>query len=331
MKNALAGLSLGLGLTVTAQAETLQVEGIYAAGEDGPSEVQLIAMGNFGGRSGDRVALAIEDQLRRASFEGQPYFDITFDSSSGDRYYYYDSDPGPAMQEQILVQGGPEATMRGYVSTEVREERSGDKEVTECVKRDDKDKCIEEKPVKYECYDMIVSLRPEVRLVTRDGRSLYSKSDYLTRSERYCADERRTPSVDSMVQSMVDQFASTVRYDMAPSYRSQGIRVLESRKGIAKADRKAFGNAIKLTKSDPVGACMAFEALEPGNPQDVSILFNIGLCRESDGNLEEAAERYRRVLAIEPGKDYAEDGLRRIASRRRAQRQLDIHFGPAEE
>lgn len=331
MKRAVAGILLGLGLSTAVQAETLRVTGVYAAGEDGPSEVRFIAMGNFGGRAGDRVALAIEEQLRRASFEDQPYFDITFDSSAGDRYYFYESDHIPARDGEIVVQGGPQATMRGYVSTEVREERAADKEVKECVKRDDKDKCVEEKPVRYECRDMIVSLRPEVRLVTRDGRSLYSKSDYLTRLQRYCMDERSTPSVDTMMQAMIDQFASTVRYDMAPSYRSQGIRVLESRKGIAKEDRKAFGNAVKMTKNDPLGACLAFEALEANNPQDVSVLFNVGLCRESEGNLDEAAGLYRQVMAIQPGKDYAEDGLRRIASRRRAERQFDIHYGPAEE
>jgi hypothetical protein len=330
MKNALAGLLIGLCLAVPVRAETLPVTGIYAATEDAPSEARFIAMGNFGGRAGDRMALAIEDQLRRARIDGRPYFDITFDASGSDRYFFYDGDRGPA-RDAIWAADGPDATMRGYVSTEVREERATDKEVKECVKRDDKDKCVEEQVVKYECNDMIVSLRPEVRLVTRDGRSLYSKSDYLTRSERYCADERRTPSVDSMVQSMVDQFASTVRYDMAPSYRSQDFRVLESRKGIAKADRKAFGSAVKLTKNDPLGACLAFEALEATNPQDVSVLFNVGLCRESDGNLEGAARLYRQVLAIEPGKDYAEDGLRRIASRYRAERQLEIHYGSLEQ
>lgn len=330
MKRAVAGLLAGLGLTTAAQAETLPVAGIYAAGEDGPSEVQFIALGNFGGRAGERVALAIEAELRRAQVNGQPYFDITFDSSGGDRYYFYDSDAGPERQPAI-EQDGPEATMRGYADTEVRENDAPDKEIKECVRRDDKDKCIEEQIVKYRCRDMVVSMRPELRLITRGGRSLYSKSDYLTRTERYCADVRGRPSVDSMVQSMVDQFAGTVRYDMAPSYDRKGYRVLESRKGVAKEDRDAFKKAVKLTKNDPLGACLAFEALEANNPEDISVLFNIGLCRESEGDLDEAARLYRQVLALEPGKDYAEDGLRRISSRRRAQRQLDVHYGPEEQ
>lgn len=333
MKRAVAGLLAGLGivgLVTSVQAETLPIAGIYAAGEDAPSEVQLIALGNFGGRAGERLALAIDSSLRRATINGQPYFDITFDSGGGDRFYIYDSS-GNTPPQVIGGNGGSEATMRGYASSEVRESDAGTEDVKECVRRDDKDKCIEERTVKYECRNVIVSMRPDIRLATGDGRLLYSKTDNLTSTQRYCRDERDRPSVDTMLQGLVDQFANTVRYDLAPSYRSEGQRVLESRKGVAKEDRDAFKRAVKLTKNDPLGACLAFEALEANNPEDISVLFNIGLCRESEGDLDEAARLYRQVLALEPGKNYAEDGLRRIASRRRANRQLDIHYGPEGE
>jgi tetratricopeptide (TPR) repeat protein len=329
MKNVLAGLVAGLGLTLPAQAETLPVSGIYAAGEDAPSEVKLIALGNFGGRAGERLALAIDGELRRAVIDGEPWFDITFDSRGGERYSIDDREGTLGPSGEILVDGGPQAIMRGYASVEVGESDSGTKEVEECIRRDDDDKCVERGKVIYDCFDLNVALRPDVRLARIDGRLLYSRTDRLIASRRFCEDERSTPSVDGMLQGLIDQFAWTVRYDLAPSYLSQGYRVMESRKGIAKPDRKVFGNAVKLTKNDPLGACLAFAALEESNPQDVSVLFNVGLCEEGQGNLDQAAGYYRRVLALEPGKDYAEDGLRRIASRRRAERQLEIRYAAA--
>ena len=66
-------------------------------------------------------------------------------------------------------------------------------------------------------------------------------------------------------------------------------------------------------------------ALEAANPGDISLLFNIGLCHEGEGNLEAAADHYQSVLRIKPGKLEAVQGLDRIASRLRAERQLEMH------
>ena len=96
---------------------------------------------------------------------------------------------------------------------------------------------------------------------------------------------------------------------------------------MSKPDQTAFKAALKLTKNDVAGACRAFAALEASNPQNITVLFNIGLCSESEGALEEAAARYEAVLALSPRKLEPQEGLARIASRRRAERQLSIHYG----
>ena len=63
------------------------------------------------------------------------------------------------------------------------------------------------------------------------------------------------------------------------------------------------------------------------NPRDLSVLFNIGLCRESVGDLEGAGELYQMVLDVKPGKLEAQQGLGRIASRLRAEEQIALHTG----
>ena len=319
-----------LGLQAPAQAETLPVAGLYAAGEDAPSGIRLMAIERFGERAGERLALAIDQQLRGAIVEGAPYFDVTFDSSRTGTFVIYDSEPGPERKPVVVEEGGPDAILRGIARTDVSDSASGTKEVKKCAARDENKKCIREDVTRYECRQLTVSLRPEVRLVSRDGRQLYSHSDSLSTSERYCADSYGSPSADKMLQVLIDRFARTVRLDLAPEYREEQVRLLESRSGIAKADHKAFRNAVKLTKNDPIGACFAFEALEAGNPQDVSILFNLGLCREGEGNLEAAQGYYQRAVATGAGKGAPEQGLARLASRWRAQDQLAVRFGEPE-
>jgi hypothetical protein len=319
-------LALGAGAAglacVSAQAETLPVEGIYAAGADSPSRARSIAIAGFSGRGGERLAFAIDSALRSAVIEGRPYFELTFTAPAfGDSYTYDGSPNRPAATR------GPDAVMRGLAEVEWRDVDSGSKEVDECAAKDDRGKCTEKKKVTYPCRAREVTLRPEVRLVAREGDLLYAKGDTATISRRFCKDERGSPSVDSMVEELARGFAGEVRHDLAPEYRSEAIRVLEGRDGMSKPDQAAFKAALRLTKNDVAGACRAFEALEAANPQSITILFNIGLCREGEGELELAERFYRSALDLKPGKLEPQEALGRIASRLRAEQQLALHYG----
>ena len=319
------GWIIGLGLAVFggtgAKAETLRVEGIYAAGADAPSRARSIAIAEFSGRGGERLAFAIDAALRAAVIDGAPWFDLTFTAPAFGESYTYDggADPGGAGD-------GPDAVLRGIAEVEWHDADSGTKQVEECVARDDRNKCIEKKKVDVPCRARHVTLRPEVRLVARDGTLLYAKGDTLTTSQRFCQDEERKPQVSALAEELAIRFASAVRSDLAPVYLVQDIRVLESREGMVKADQTAFKAALRLTKTDAAAACRAFAALEATNPRSITVLFNIGLCHESDGQLEAAEARYADVLAIKPGKLEPLEGLARIASGRRAQQQIDLHY-----
>lgn len=317
----LIGIAVLCG-AATAQAETLPVEGIYAAGTDAPSRARSIAISDFSGRGGERLAFAIDSALRGAVIEGRPYFELTFTAPAFGDSYTYDGGGGSAPRP---ARGGPDAVMRGIAEVQWRDVDAGTKDVEECTSKDDRGKCLEKKPVTYPCQSREVTLRPEVRLVSREGELLYAKGDTLTASQRFCKDEKGTPSVDAMVEELARGFASGLRADVAPEYRGEGIRLLESRDGIIKSDHAAFKAAVRQTKGDINGACRSFEALATNNPRDISVLFNIGLCRESVGDLEGAGELYQMVLEVKPGKLEAQQGLGRIASRLRAEQQLSIH------
>lgn len=316
------GLCLAAFSGAAARAETLPVEGIYAAGTDAPSRARSIAISGFAGRGGERLAFAIDSALRDAVIAGRPWFEITFAEPPRGASYTYDRDADPA-----AYRGDADAVMRGIAEVEWRDRDDGTKEVEECVTRDDRGKCTEKKKIDVPCRAREVTLRPEVRLVSREGDLLYGKGDTLIASRRFCKDEKGNPSVDSMVEELAGGFAFAVRRDLAPEFRAEDIRVLESRDGMTKADQAAFRAALRLTKTDVSAACRAFEALEPANPDSITILFNIGLCLESGGDLEGAAARYADVLALKPGKLEPQDGLARIASRQRAEQQVSIHSG----
>ncbi len=313
----LAAVCAGAG--AAARAETLPVAGIYAAGADAPSRVRSIAIADFSGRGGERLAFAIDAALRGAVIEGRPWFALTFTAPAFGDSYTFDGGASPGAP----ARGGADAVMRGIGAVQWRDVESGTKEVEECAARAN-GQCTEKKKVTYTCQSREVTLRPEVRLVSREGELLYAKGDTLVVSRRFCKDEKGTPAVDSMVEELAGRFAQAVRHDLAPEHRLENIRLLESRSGIAKADHAAFRNALRLTKTDVVAACDAFAALEEGNPQDITILFDIGLCHESAGDLAAAADHYEAVLALRRGKIEAVEGLARIESRLRAERQRGL-------
>ncbi len=303
-----------------AMAETLPVAGIYAAGEDAAAEVRGLSIDSFGGEAGERLAFAIEDRLRTATVAGEPWFDVSLHSQGTNVVVIIERE-----RDVALERAAREAVLRGTASLEVTDLAAGTKEIKECAERDAKDKCIRREPVIYKCRNRAVMLRPELRLITGDGRTVYAMRDLRRAEQRYCADEDAEPSTEDMIDDLIADIAAQVRFDLVPVERAEDVRVLESRKGIAKEDRDAFRAAVKLVNRDPFAACQAFAALEATNPQDVSVLFNIGLCRESEGYLGAAEDYYAQVLAI-GSKDYALAGMDRIASRYRAQRQMAVHY-----
>lgn len=325
------GRMIGLAVAAAAlagtalRAETLPVEGIYAAGTDAPSRVRSIAIAGFAGRGGERLAFAIDTALRGAVIEGQPWFELTFSEPPRGTTFTYDRDADPA-----AYLGDSDAVMRGIAEVQWRDRDDGTKEVEECVTRDDRGKCSEKKKVNIPCRLREVTLRPEVRLVAREGELLYGKGDQLTTNRRFCKDEEGSPSVDSMVEELARQFANAVRYDLAPTQRYETIRVLESRKGLSKSDQTAFRAALRLAKTDVSEACAVFGELKQRNPQNVTLLFNVGLCIESLGELGTAAQLYQEALAISPRKPEPQEGLGRIASRQRAERQFSLRYDDAQ-
>ncbi len=283
----------------TAGAEVLPVSGIYPAGTDKAIGVETIAIESFTGSHGPSLEFDIKDKLEAVRIEGEAWFYVV-----------------PTVGDDV------QAVMRGSASHESFEERIESKEVTKCIKKDENKKCIARRTSYIPCRKLTVRLFPDIRLTAINGQELYSYSSQQTIEKKFCEDDSKVPSVNGLLAPLRNRVTYSMRRALAPVERNEEIRVLESRKNLEKADRKPFKAAVKLTKTDIVAACEGFQALEANNPSHVSVLFNIGLCHEGEGDLETAAAYYDRALAAEPDKDAPQAGLKRIARRERADLQL---------
>ena len=315
----LIGAMAALGGSAAVQAETLTVEGTYAATVDLPGDIEVIAVDRFAGRLGPDAQVAIMQTLGSVAVDGGRFFRVVQgDSAFAGGSVFLGNQPGVVTQGSSDVDAVLSGTLRG----DVFEQRSGWRTRRQCVARDREGDCIRREEIRIPCFQLSVELQPRLALTSVDGRLLYANNQPLIEVVRYCRDDFFIPSELEMAGLLIDQLAQAVRLDLAPQSRVEGIRVMEMRKGLEGADRKAFKDAIRLTKNDAYGACLAFEDLEARNPAHVSVLFNIGLCREAEGDLVTAQSYYAKALRADPGRDYPSLGLGRIASRERAAFQL---------
>jgi len=308
--NRSAGLRAALAVSAclfamhAANAETLPVRGVYPAANDEAAALDTIAIEAFGGVDGQAIGIAAGDILRAVSVAGEPWFRIV---------------PASARMDA-------DAVLQGTANAESWRRDSGTREVERCVERDENRDCIREEKRQIPCWDTVVRLEPRIRLVAAEGQLIHAMDAGRETARRYCRDDD-PPSRESMISELVDQIAQQLRYDLAPTDRLEDIRVMESRDGLQGDDRNAFREAVRLTKSDRAAACAQWEALEPANPENVSVLFNLGLCAESADELGQAESYYRRALMSSSRADYPNQGLARIEARHRAASQLDAHYG----
>ena len=317
---AFAAASCGLAVS-PASAESIYVEGVYPAAVDLPDGLAVIVTEPFGGDLGPDTLLGIVDALGAVEIEQTPYFQLRPASALGNVIV----EEAREGADPLHTRDTPriDAVLRGSVRSEVIRSPARPKIRKECVERDDEGECIERVEVEIPCRNMEVSLSPRIQLVSASGDRLYSRDQPVSQIIRFCRDEGERPSPLREKDEMIDALIEQVRLDLAPRTLSEGVRVMESRKDIAREDRRAFKDAVKLTDNDPYAACLGYMQLEETNTQSVSVLFNIGLCHEADGSLDLARDYYSRALQIDPGRDYPSWGMDRINARKRAIAQLE--------
>lgn len=286
----------GLFLATTAQAETLQINGLYPARADNVAEIKSIAIDRFGGNDGTALAFEIEDKLSDVEIDGAPYFKIMAGRS--------------AIEPEGTLSGTATAGIEEYPTKGYRER---------CVKRDDKDKCVKRKSVEVKCLKRVIDFQAQIRLSRfSDGQTIYADRKSDGNEQIVCGRKESFVSSEEIIRGMINSAAYSVRRDLAPIERPENIRVLESRKGMDKASAKFFKTAVKMTKTDEEEACRMWDQAAANSKPHRSVTFNRGLCAEQKGTLGDALTLYTQAGQLAGGKTEIDQAIRRIKDRERA-------------
>ena len=291
---------LGAALLAFAAPATAETLPINTADPATANVVDLIRISveRFEGEDGTAFAQALEAELADAGFRGGPFYRVVA--------------PESGAPTDALVTGTVRSSLEEVPVMEKRKR---------CTEYDatDKKKCIKEIDVDIRCRRRTASVATTVRLVAiADGSIRYTRPLNARDQVTYCPDRSAPQSVEDYFTAAIRSQVRTIRSDLAQRDYSLDVRVDESTKGLTKPVQAAFKAAVRLTKTDPNGACAAWETLTRDAEPTAALAFNLGLCEEMQGDLDAAVDWYGEAQRQGLRSKAVPDALARIASHQRA-------------
>ncbi|WP_428627706.1 hypothetical protein [Sphingopyxis sp.] len=286
-----------LGLATPATAETLTIQAADPA-DANINDLLSISVERFEGEDGAAFAQALEAELAAATFRGGPFYRVVAPESGA-----------PA---DALITG----TVRGSV-----EEVAVIEKRRRCTEYDpaDKKKCIKEIDADIRCRRRTATVATTVRLVALgDGSIRYTRPLSARDQQTFCPDRSAPQSVEDYFTATFRSQVRAIRRDLAPRDYSLDVRVDESTKGLTKPAQAAFKAAVRLTKTDPDGACTAWTVLTRDVEPTAPLAYNLGLCEEMAGDLDAAVDWYGDVQRQGSRSTVVPEALARIERHRRA-------------
>lgn len=279
-----------IAAAVPATAETLRIEGVFAATAREASFLPTIGVDGIDGPAGDELGIAIERQLEALAQSDVPHPKLV----------------PPSLRPDGMLTGQADIDVDDSDYVESRER---------CAEKKD-GKCVQRVKYRVRCTRRIVRLRADLQLVRRrDGRTVYGGPKTREDSGWWCEDSGIPIDVALTAGVMTESIAREVRLDLAPHRERYTIRVQEGRDGLSGEVADRFRQAVRLTKTDQAAACRAFAEVDRLSPDHGSTVFNLALCAEAEGRYALAADLYSRarIFAPKAGSDVSK-GLGRVRS-----------------
>ena len=137
-----------------------------------------------------------------------------------------------------------------------------------------------------------------LRLARADGRVVYSVSRPRRDETSWCRGQNPPRTTEEAIRGMIVDIAENVRRDIVPSVETYSIRFRESTRGLPKELNRTFKDVVKQTQRDLRSACAGWTAMDQQAPNHPSIVFDLGLCAEAEGDYDRAGARYSRAAQI---------------------------------
>lgn len=271
------------------------------------TSLRKVAVLDFEGDFGKRVASAIENVLTNATISENPYFKVIDRKNLDNILSEQNFQSSGLTDEASVVKLGKIMGAEG-IYTGIANMSYDDSTFTEdrrkCTQSNKKGKCTSWSSYTVSCVKrtLILSVIPKLINVST-GKVVYTNLIEKSVSDSSCSDSSSALlSSEELLSKALKYAMSEFRKDVAPYETKILIELLENNDGISDEEgKKLLKSSLEFAKSDRIDrACELWKQGIGKYPMSVAFNYNYGICLEIDGDLENALSYYQKADRLLP-------------------------------
>lgn len=278
-------------------APTVSQRVLMPAHESSMAKSRTLAVLDFDGDYDGVFRGRLESFLTNVRVNGQPYFTVVerraLDNVLREQNMGRDGrlDSGGAVHVGRL--SGAQTMLMGTAQEPRTEFNRFQKKVEECVQYDNRNKCIETVTRIKHCRKRTSYFRFTMKAVSVERGSIGFSRDYAASasSSRCRGDQQRLRPAVQLEQQAMQRAIAKIRRDVAPYSVVLRISLMPADKVVA-ADKQAkanFNSGLKMANQGSFNrGCAVFKSLLMQHKTSPALNYNMGVCAEISGNLDEA-------------------------------------------
>jgi tetratricopeptide (TPR) repeat protein len=172
------------------------------------------------------------------------------------------------------------------------------------IKYDKKGNPYEGKCLRYESYKVnctkriaVFSFVPKL-IEVETGRVVYANTISQTAQASACQDSAKPlSSAEELIAQAKQRAKEMLRRDIAPHYVTLEIKLMDAKDGVTSGQaEKKLEQGIDFAKANRLDrACELWGEARISSPNAPSVLYNLGICAEVTGDLQQALDLYRKA------------------------------------
>lgn len=302
-------LALGF-LFLSGCATKVRINMLQPAQYHEASLTKAVAVLPFSGPGGYEFAAELESVLSGIGIDDRQYFTLVDRASIDKVISEMKFSQSGLVDEKTAVRLGKMIGAKGIYTGVVNRNRYDDSSYTEkrstCTryeqKRDDKGNiyrgaCLQWRNYTVRCMKRVAQFAVTPKLVdVTTGRVLYAKNLSAMTDSSSCEDTNPLTSDMVLLEQAKEKVKKEFRRDIAPYYTTREIRLLDSTDGITSPEAKdKLKRGIEYAdKGRMDSACELWGEARNLASGSYALLYNLGVCAESRGDLDNALSLYKQ-------------------------------------
>lgn len=306
-------------LAVSGCATTIKTNVLMPGRIDEAAKFKSVAVLPFDGTDGKEFSTLVESALAGVRIDDKQYFQIV-DRSVMDKTLnemklsmtgVVDADTAARIGKMV----GAKGIYTGTVTKSAVNDEKSTKEKTKCesYRKDsmgkDTRECARWKDVKIACKSRLAYFEVAPKLVdVESSRIVFANTYRGNASEEACeGEDKALPDETRMKQQVQEKAIQQLRMDVAPYYEVMEFTLKDSDKDIPSEAAKAkLKDGLSFAKGNRMDrACELWSEAKATVPNSVTLLYNLGVCAETQGRLEEARVLYQQIDRMQTKPDDA--------------------------